>query len=249
VDDAVAFSAALLARGIEVIGEPDRTRCDFFDRLRDGLRGALRKASVADALAREMALFACVFSFRTLRSQARTDPCPASQVREFTIVNSSGLGSVVAVLLFVSFVELFVVELLLRDKSHSLANALVLVGVYGALWLIGDFRALTLRPFILDNDALWVRVGVRKEARIPLRDIVGIDFVGPSEEPSRTKDGEYIRCTAFGSPQLMLRLRTPTRFDQMIGGPRTASCLGIATDDDAGFISELRARISPIACD
>lgn len=245
VDDAPAFRSSLAARGITATGEPDHAQRDFFDRLRDGLRSAIRKSSVADAMAREMALIACVFSFgRLYRSRVSgAQRRGASAGREFTIFQESGLGSVVGALVFVALIELSLGELVVREKSALLANLLLFGGVYAAIWFFANLQAVKLRPFVVDDEALWLRVGVSKEAKIPLSDIEEIAPLGSAEEPSRRRNSEYVRCTAFGPPQLMLRLRTPARIEQS-GGPRMALRVGVTTDDDANFVNELRSRMA-----
>jgi hypothetical protein len=238
-DDPAGFCAALEALGVGVSGEVEVSRGDMFDRLRDGLRGKLRSAAIADAIAREMALLSCALFFW------RPTPRRELGAREFTIYRKGSYGLVVGTLIFVSFIEMGVMDVLIRNASATAANVFLVLGAYAVLWFFGDFRAMKVRPIVLDDDVLVVRVGLRREARIPFRDIERIEPVGAAGEPRRERD--YVRCTAFGPADMVLRLRNPARFEQMLGRIRNASRVGLSVDDEAAFDRSLRSRMIP--CD
>ena len=119
------------------------------------------------------------------------------------------------------------------SSSATAANVLLALSVYTIVWLFGDFQALRVRPIVLGEETLFVRAGLRRDARIPLRDVESIETITLAGEPKRAPD--YLRCTAFGPAEIMLRLRAPARFEQMLGRPREVVRIGLAVDDEAAF--------------
>jgi hypothetical protein len=204
---------------------------DLYERLRGGLRGKLRSRAAADSLARELSLLACAF-FLWRRSPASTSLAPTAQV--FTIHQRSHYGAFLSVILFVAFVETVAVHLLLRRASPTIAYLLSGLSLYGIIWLLGDFRALRLRPTFVQAGTLHIRVGLRAQVRVALHDIEGIETLITAAEPDRHAPN-YARCTAFGPPELLVRLRKPAAVERMIGGIRNVSCIGLKLDDEAAF--------------
>jgi hypothetical protein len=209
---------------------------DLYERLRAALRRLHFGASAADALARELSVWACaLFIWR--------QPAHRSG-RTFTVHRRSQYATVLAVILFVGMVETAGVHVLLRRGAPVLACVLTGLGIYGMLWLFGDYRALGLRPVVLHDGMLLVRVGLRAQARIALAAVERVEAVPPAGEPDRQAP-EYARCTAFGPPALLLRLREPATIERMLGGStKRVSCIGLTIDDEVAFRSALQAVTS-----
>jgi hypothetical protein len=164
------------------------------------------------------------------------------ETREFTIHRKRGYGLVVGTLIAVSLVEVGVVDALVRHASAAAADVLLVLGACAVVWLLADFVAMRRRPIVLEGDELLVRVGLRRQARIPLRDIASIEPLGSAGEPRGERD--YVRCTAFGPAELVLRLRTPARVEPLLGRARVASRVGLSVDDEAAFERGLRSRMA-----
>jgi len=164
---------------------------------------------------------------------------PSDDARRFTIHRKGGCGAVVATLIGLSCVEMYVVDALVRPASAAAANALLAIGACAIVWLLGDFQALRVRPILLGDEVLTVRAGLRRQARIPLADVESIEAIPLAGEPKR--DREYLRCTAFGPAEIILHLRAPARFEQIIGRARDVLRVGLSVDDDAAFQSSVLA--------
>jgi hypothetical protein len=234
VDDWQSFRGALQSAGVPVEGDLAGSPPDFYERLRDGLRGMLRRPAAADALARELALLGCAFYFLGIPPSA-----PGAGGRAFTIHRRSNYGAIFVVLLGLALLEMTVVHLMLRHSSPITAKVMLVVGAYGVIWFFGDFQTVRLRPVIVDNESLRLRVGVRKELRIPRESVEKLEDM-PSTGENR-RDPDYARCTAFGPPDLIIRLRKPAKLERMVGKDRTVSFIGVKIDDDAGFRRMLEA--------
>jgi hypothetical protein len=208
---------------------------DFYERLRGRLRRWRIGAALADLLARELSLLACA-SFVWWRAPAARAPA----VHTFTIHRRSQYAVFLAVIMFVAAVETAGVHVLLRHASPRLAYALLGLSMYGMVWLFGDFRALKLRPVLVQDGVLHVRVGLRRQLRIALQAVECIEAVPSTGEPDR-QAADYARCTAFGAPELLLRLRTPAELQQMVGPTRVVTCIGLKLDDEVSFRRVLSA--------
>ncbi|WP_394830664.1 hypothetical protein LVJ94_29570 [Pendulispora rubella] len=188
----------------------------------------LRKPAAADAIARELALLAYALFFWRMAPDA-----PASGRHAFS--HRRGYGLVLGTLIALALIEMSIVHLLLRNTSATWAKVLLVLSAYGIVWVLGDFQALRLRPIVVGDGTLCVRVGLRREARIPLENVERIEPLPAAGEPDRRTG--YVRCTAFGPPELLLRLRSPVNLEQMLGStrPREVWCIGLAVDDSGAF--------------
>ncbi len=202
---------------------------DFHDRLRARLRRVLRRALVADALAREISLLtSALATFRGRRSRVLLPDA----VRAFTLHERAGYGGILVALLLVVVVEMTVAHLLLAPGHPRLAAVLLVLGVYGVVWLFGDYQAMRRRPCVVGGGELRIRLGLRKELRVPRDQVRSLEALA-GEEP-RAEAG-YARCTPFGPPEHVLRFHRPVRLEEMYKPQREVSALGLTLDDEAGF--------------
>jgi len=183
-------------------------------------------------MARELALLVCAFFFWRLSPDA-----PGSGGHAF--MHRRGYGVVLTVLIGLSFVEMSIVHLLLRPVSVLASNVILAFSAYAIVWLLGDFHALRLRPVLVVGGSLCVRVGLRSEAVIPLDDVERVESLPASGEPR----SDYVRCTVFGPPEVLVRLRKKARVEPMFGPAREVSCIGLAVEDTAHFVRS----VSPAA--
>jgi hypothetical protein len=179
---------------------------DPAERLREGLSGMPAGGIVATELS---VLWYALFSWR-----AR--PVPGT----FSVHRRSGWAAVCGALLLVTVAESAGVHFLLLRWSHTAAWIATALAIYGALWLVGDLRALQLRGVRIEGGALRVRIGLRWEADVPLALLRG------EAEPAQA-----VRMTALGSPNLALRFSQPVEVRGLFGRRRSGEVLGLLVDD------------------
>ena len=97
--------------------------------------------------------------------------------------------------------------------------------VYTVLWIVGDWRAMYLRPIQIRDGMLLLRVGIRWTADIPLRD-VSVGAQGPGLKLGL-------------SPNLVLKLREPATLEGPYGIQKTSDTLLLQVDDPAAFTRAL----------
>lgn len=197
-------------------------------RLRQAARDLIPGRRVAELLAAELSVL-----FFGLAAWRRAPHAPP-ETRAFTAHVRSGHGGLVFALVFASAIEGVVVHLLVMPYSLLLAWVLTAATAYGALWLVADYRALVLRPLLVDRRGIRLRAGLRWSARVPASRIATVQREAPAAK-------DALRMTLFGDPTLWIECRSPVVAHGPYGLRRCARWLGIAPDQRAEFEQEIKA--------
>jgi hypothetical protein len=185
-----------------------------------------------DALATEAAVL-----WLALASWRRAPHAPAGRLA-FSLHRRSGHGAVAAAIALVGAGEIAGTHLLLSRWSDRAAWGATALGLYGLVWLVGDYRAVVLRPVLLGVDALEVRVGLRWRATVPLSSVTQV-CVGAD---ARRHPGA-MRLSALGPPVLHLHLATPVEAAGLLGWRRRADILGLRVDEPEALAAAIRLRM------
>jgi len=196
-----------------------RTASDAATALRAGLAGALGDSAVARALATELAIV-----WYALFSWGRRAPAG------FTAYKRAGWIAIYVAILLACAAEAIPLHFLFRRWGPLAAGLSVVVHAYTALWLIGDLRALVLRPIQIDSGVLLLRLGLRWEADIPLAGIASV---------ARPPAGPGLRLGVLGSPNLALKLRRPWTLHGPFGIRKTSDALLLQVDDPEALAAAL----------
>jgi hypothetical protein len=153
-----------------------------------------------------------------------------------TVHERSEWGSIAACLVVLIAFESIGVHLLVSIWSTKIAWIITCLDVYGALWMIGDYHALRLRPTLITRDAIEIRHGLRWSARIARDNVVSIDRIaGESDWKRRTT----LKLALMDDPRLLIRLRAPVIAHGIAGIKRTIDAIAILPDDEASFMAAL----------
>jgi hypothetical protein len=209
-------------------------RLPLEDALRAAAREALGPSRMVEALATEAAIITLA-----LGSWRRAPDVPPG-CRPFSLHRRSGHGAVVVAIALAGVGEVVGTHLLVGHWSERWAWAATALGVYGLIWLVGDFRAVVLRPVLLSADALEIRVGLRWRLSVPLAAIRTV-CVGPA---ARGHPGAF-RLSPLGPPTLYLHLIGPVEAAGLFGLRRRADLLGLRVDEPEVLAERLRAAVRP----
>ena len=183
------------------------------------VRSSLPARRAAEAVASELAVLH--FAFFSWREAPHV---PDGHVG-VTTHRRSNHGPILVVVFLVLVAEGLVVHLLLERWSPTVAWIATGLGAYGGVWLFADWRATVLRPFVIGADELWLRAGLRWQARIPrarLRAVV-------AQEPT---DAGTVLQTTLGVPATRwLVFEEPVEVTGPYGFRRTVEVLALAPDD------------------
>ncbi len=208
-------AAAVRARPF---GEP---RMAAFERKLAGALGA----TLAAAISAEVFVFVYAFAGPWLR--------PPEGLRVFTDYKARQLGALVFSLLLITAMEAIPLHLLVARASQTAAWLLLAVQLYGAAWLVAEWQAHRLEPIVLADDALYVTIGLRLRARIPLAQIAHVGAPDPS--------AKALKATAWTEPTVAVTLHAPIDVTGPLGLRRRTAVLHLSVDAPEAFTSAVRA--------
>ena len=152
-----------------------------------------------------------------------------------------------------TFIVLSAVEIPLVDwllPWPSLRIALLVVGVYGLLWMVGLVAAMRVYPHAVDDAGLRVRNGFSVDVRVPWEAIAAVRVRRRSVEGSRTvvvhEEGgrRAVSVAVVASTQVDVELRTPLVLPLARTGGRPVDGVRLAADDPAALVRRLRAGVA-----
>ena len=207
---------------------------DIVERLRQSLRDVLKARLAADLVASEIALFYYAFF------SWRTRPADPAKHFAFSYHKKVGYAPLLAGILVAMLIEVIAVHALLWMWNPPLAWVMTALGLYGFLWLLGDWRAVLLRPISVEKDALVVRIGLRWTARVPFAAIASVRPV-EGTPPGRKTPG-YLEALLLGKPHYLIALNEPIVAQGLYGMRKTITTLGFTVDDAEAFETALKHR-------
>jgi len=146
-----------------------------------------------------------------------------------TYHRQSAYGAVVVMLALVTLAEIPALHLFVRSWSQPVAWILTALGVYGLLWIVGDWRACRSRPMRIENGALRIRFGLRWRLDVALDDIVGLR--APTVDEEMMKGVVDLKLVLPGASWKILELERPVVARGPYGIRRTVRTLGLALDE------------------
>jgi hypothetical protein len=105
--------------------------------------------------------------------------------------------------------------------------------VYVLLWLVADAHAIRVFPVVIADHTLWVRIGVRWRAQVPLAMISAVSEI--SSVPHGAAKLSLLE------PSVLVELRDCVELRGPFGIRRQASKLALTIDDPARFMAEIAA--------
>jgi hypothetical protein len=145
---------------------------------------------------------------------------------------------------FASAVEVVVVDLVL--PWASLRVPLLVVGLWGVLWMLGMLGAYRTRPHLLADELLVVRGGLRLAVPVPLAAVeqaIAREEDMPGSIRSLAVVDDLLQVGVSGRTNLQLRLTGPTTLGTP-KGPVTVTRVGAWVDEPREVAAVLRRRLS-----
>jgi hypothetical protein len=206
---------------------------DVLDRHRIGVRAMLPPTVPSiDRAAAAIAFEAALVWFAT-RSWRSRPQLPAGATA-FTGHQRSGYAGVMVALLLVLTVEVVAVHLLVSLWSPTAAWILTGLGIYGAVWLVGDLQAVRLRPSWVDDEWLCTRVGLRWALTVPLSDVKRVRLLASGETVE-----DALRLSLPNARRVLIELHVPATAVGMYGFQKTAAAIELGVDDPEEFLLAL----------
>ena len=152
--------------------------------------------------------------------------------------------------IFGSAVEVVVLDVVLSRWWTPLRIPLLVVGVWGLVWMLGMLAAYRVRPHLLGEKTLQVRDGIHARVDVPLDRIASVRTVD-HELPGLLKsvhvegedDGATLLVGVGSRTNLELVLTGPTMLETP-HGPSTVARVGLWVDEPREVAEVLRRRRS-----
>lgn len=155
--------------------------------------------------------------------------------------------------IFGSATEVVVAEAVLRNLDAHWADVIripvLVVGVWGLLWMLGQLAASKVRPHLLTADGLLVRFGSRTWVRVPLEAISNVrpvehHYPGVMKSLHHEDDLLLVGVSLRTNLELVLdhALALPTS-----QGEKTASRVGLWVDDPRAAAALLTATAAEVS--
>ncbi|MGH7553279.1 MAG: hypothetical protein ACREMQ_09680 [Longimicrobiales bacterium] len=203
------------------------------DDVKEGIRSAVRAAVPSGRAAEIIAFEVAVMWYALLWWRARS--ATGEGAGSFTYHRKTGYGAVVAALLLALAVEITPIHALLARWSATFAWIVTALSLYGVLWLIGDLRAIQLRPIVLRSDRLIVRFGLRWTLTVPLRQIESVRLIGGAIVHDRMD----LRLALPGARRLSILLKEPVEASGVYGLRRRVQAFELGVDDPERLLKTL----------
>jgi hypothetical protein len=209
--------------------------------LEDGLSLVLPR-TVARFVLHELRLLVSLFRW-TFRRVRLAD-------HEFAYHRRSLMRAIVPVVIVTSPVELLVVHLLAQALSPWawLKWALLALGVYAILWLLGLYSSLVALPHRLEERGLRLRHGLFAEGFVPYEEIK--TALRKERKAPNSGDGlshgpgeDALYLSTGGKTDVALCLRAPRSMRGFLKETEPASRIHLALDEPDRFVRELCQRI------
>jgi hypothetical protein len=227
----IALAALLFGREVRLLAAPIELGIMYiaYTSIRKALRmqgdvatalgSALGNSIAARAVATEMAVL-----WYALFSWGRKAP------EGFSAYKRAGWGAIYVAVGIASLGEAVGVHFLVRRFGPAATISAAALHIYFLLWMLGDYRALELRPIEISGALLKLRIGLRWEGELPLRLIEAVD--------SDYTSG--LRLGILGAPNLHLKLREPVELRSFFGITRRSDSLLLQVDDPTALAAALR---------
>lgn len=229
---ALALTVHRTARLYRLAKSENPAADDVFEIARQSLQRTVGPR-VADIVASEFALF--YYAFFCWRQR------PATGRRLFSHHEKSLNGVLTAGLIMVTILEIIPVHLLLQLWSPAAAWVVTALTAYGFIWFLGDYHAMRLRPHVLSEERLHLRVGLRWSVEVPLVDIARLERRLGYGKPAAK--GKMLKAVALGEPQFVIDLKRPATALGLYGLRRKVESIGFTVDDPMRFEALVRPLI------
>lgn len=205
---------------------------------RTRMRGLIARAS-----SMEKVIYASI-----ARAIARKPAVPAG-AKGFGYHSSS--LAILVVFIVLSAVELAAVDLLVR-RWLWLRIPLLVVGVWGLIWMIGLLCAHLVRPHTVGPDGIHVRDGLDLDAHVRWDDVYSVVIKRRSYEPKTPRvivdgDSRTLAVDITGQTNIEIVLERPTVISlpgvPAKGGEQAATTICLWADDPKAFLAEVGNHI------
>ena len=229
----LAFVIYKVTRAVKSFKITDTGEKDFYDHLKDTCKNIIPGYFVIPVVT-EIAVF--YYGFVNWRKHELKE-------NEFHYHKESGSVPLLAVIIFLIFVETIVLHILLALWNETIAWILTLLSIYSLIQIFGITRSLSKRPAIIGKEKLYLRYGIMKETEIDLNNIDSIEISDRDIE----LDADKAKLSLLGnleSHNLLLHLKNRSILNGPYGKTTFFKTLAFQIDDKVAFKNKIEAILN-----
>jgi hypothetical protein len=156
----------------------------------------------------------------------------------FTYDQKSGLGLIAGVFIALIAIETPVLHYFISLKLPLLAWVVTALGLYGAVFILGDFNACRWRPIRIRAGNLELNTGLRWRATLPLSEIENVESTTFDIED---KEG-LLNAAVIGNQNLVISLRSKHTATGIYGFEKEFDRVAVTVDEPDKLIATLNPR-------
>ncbi|WP_299123338.1 hypothetical protein [uncultured Winogradskyella sp.] len=165
----------LKARRLYKLNKAKNTR-DFFTILKSTCNEILPKAAVIPFVT-EIAVF--YYGFINWKKTKL-------KLNEFSYHKDSGTIGLLIALIFLIAIETVALHLLLERWNTTAAWIFTGISIYSGIQILGFLKSMTKRPFVIEDELVYLRYGIMNETTIKIQDIESIELSTKDIELNKT---------------------------------------------------------------
>jgi hypothetical protein len=149
--------------------------------------------------------------------------------------------------IFVSALELVVVHLIL--PWATIRTVLLVLSIWGLVWMIGFLASMRVFPHLLDERGLRLRYGTSVDVRVPWEAIASVTASrrsltsGRSVQLLGTDDGQAVAVAVLKRTRVDVVLHGPTTLE-LPDGPAEVTAVRFDADDPKAVVAAVRDRLA-----
>ncbi len=149
--------------------------------------------------------------------------------------------------IFVSALELVVVHLVL--PWATIRTVLLVLSIWGLVWMIGFLASMRVFPHLLDERGLRLRYGTSVDVRVPWEAIASVTASrrsltsGRSVQLLDTDDGQAVAVAVLKRTRVDVVLHGPTTLE-LPDGPAEVTAVRFDADDPKAVVAAVRDRLA-----
>jgi hypothetical protein len=156
----------------------------------------------------------------------RAKPHVADGCRAFTLHRRSGIQDILLFVGLASLLEILPVHLVVAHWSTTAAWIATGLSLYGAFWLTALSRSFELRPALVSQAEILLRLGLLAQLRIPVSAVRAV---------SKSIPADAVILPRQTAPELYIEFTRPLQLEKPFGMRRIVTGIAVSADDSAEF--------------
>jgi len=185
-----------------------------------------------------------VFYYLTYRKKKRDISIPYPT---YSYHKQTEYFGVFLMLVHAMLIEIIGVHLLVMQWSEAAAWIVTFFDVYFLLFLIADYRAITLSPIVLTNNQMHIQMGIRSFLELDYSNIEQITWEVTTKDLRKKEIDSYsVTLLAFfeEDPKFEIRLKHPVEVAGLFGTKKIVRKIYITVDDAKEFYDHVTMSIN-----